>query len=456
MPFTKRVTGPGVTERVNMVSADLGAVAYDPKRKAFAYVFGDNFAERYLRGEWQSPSILMYDKDHNLLGIPTGTTQILESGNRKQALDYAHNAGGISTILPCDIQLLNGRWLMSVMIVGMGGLGDERATQFFESSDLVNWKKTSVSLEHFDSSGRPAGHPGNVMLTHDRQGSWVYIFGTGGLSRNRPIWLWRCAASTFPEGEWEPWGLSGAMWEWGAPNEEFPILDGRYGELSFRFIQGQSVLSFFDVDNYSCAALCQQKPTDAWWRANRVDYARGPEVFQLYGGYICPDSKLNEPNGMKFTVSQWNTGSNDPYHVIAFADTLRAVGPLVDTKPEPEPEPKPRPEKPPTEGDMGPQELYELLLRELSASGSEPIVTPDGEKITLRQAIEQIFWKERGEHGLEGGRPRHPNKGDDQLGHVLNARAEGLFTQTLVVALAEKAGIDAGAIYQQVQESFPK
>jgi len=105
---------------------------------------------------------------------------------------------------------------------------------------------------------------------------------------------------------------------------------------------------------------------------------------------------------------------------------------------------------------MTPQALYELLLRELSASGSEPIVTPDGEKITMRQAIEQIFWKERGDHGLEGGRPRHPNKADDQLGHVLNARAEGLFNQALLVALAEKAGIDAGKLYAQVQEAFPE
>jgi D-arabinan endo alpha-(1,5)-arabinofuranosidase len=450
MSFVTRVTGPGVTERVNMVSADLGVVAYDPKRKAFAYVFGDNFSERYLRGEWQSPSILMYDADHNLLGIPSGTSDIVESGNRRQALDYAHNAGGISTILPCDMMRVRGRWVMSAMIVGMGGLGDEKATQFFESSDLVRWTKVDPSLEH-------PGHPGNVMLTHDEgDDGYVYIFGTGGLARNRPIWLWRCPANTFPGGWWEPWGLTDGQWTWGNPNEHTPILGGRYGELSFRFIQGQSVLSFFDVDNYSCSALTQARPTDDWTRANRIDYARGPEVFQLYGGYICPDSRLNQPNGMKFIVSQWNTQNNDPYHVIAFHDTLQAAGPLVDVKPKPEPEPLPKPKPPPPEeGQMTPQALYELLLRELSASGSEPIVTPDGEKITLRQAVEQIYWKERGDHGLEG-RPRHPNKTDDQLGHVLNARAEGLFTQACVVALAEKAGIDAGKLYAQVQGAFPE
>lgn len=447
MSFVQRITGPGVTERVNMVSADLGCVAYDPKRKAYAYVFGDNFSERYLRGEWQSPSIVMYDADHNLLGIPVRTTDIVSSGNRRQALAYDHNAGGISTILPCDLIRLHNTWYMAAMIVGMGGLGDERATQFFESPDLVKWTKTSVSLEH-------PGHPGNVMLTFDALGDWVYIFGTGGLARNRPIWLWRCKADTFPEGWWEPWGLDNVSWAWGNANEHTPVLPGMYGELSFRFIQGQAVLGFFDVERYCCSALTAQTPTSNWTLANRVDYAHGDQFPQLYGGYICPDSRLNEPDGMKFTVSQWGTAGNDPYHVVAFHDTLHAAGPLVEPKPEPEPEPPPK--QPEDGGQMTPQALYELLLRELSASGSIVIMTPEGEKLTLREAIEEIFWKERGEHGLEGGRPRHPNKSDDQLGHVLNARAEGLFTQACVVALAEKAGIDVGALYAQVQGAFPK
>ena len=103
---------------------------------------------------------------------------------------------------------------------------------------------------------------------------------------------------------------------------------------------------------------------------------------------------------------------------------------------------------------MTPQELYELLLRELSASGSIKITTPEGDNITLRAAIEQIFWKERGGHDMSNGRPRHPGMEDDQLGHVLNARAEGLFTQALVYELAKKAGINVSKLYQQVQEGL--
>ena len=103
---------------------------------------------------------------------------------------------------------------------------------------------------------------------------------------------------------------------------------------------------------------------------------------------------------------------------------------------------------------MTPQELYELLLRELSASGSIKITTPEGENITLREAVEQIFAKERGWYDMSNGRPRHPKDTDDQLGHVLNARAEGLFTQAMVAALAGKAGIDTAKLYARVQESL--
>ena len=103
---------------------------------------------------------------------------------------------------------------------------------------------------------------------------------------------------------------------------------------------------------------------------------------------------------------------------------------------------------------MTPQELYELLLRELSASGSVKITTPEGDNITLREAVEQIYWKERGPHGLEGGRPRHPGKKDDQLGQVLSMRAEGLFTQALVAELARRAGVDVKGIYAAVQRSL--
>lgn len=157
---------------------------------------------------------------------------------------------------------------------------------------------------------------------------------------------------------------------------------------------------------------------------------------------------------MQFLVSQWNTQTNDPYHVVLFEDTLHAVGPLTVPVPEPKPTPPiPVPVPPPTEEPVTPQELYEVLLRELSASGSVMITTPEGDDITLREVVLQIFEKERGWYTLEG-RPRHPRDSDDQLGHVMSNRAEALFTQACVVALADRAGIDTRQLYNQVKGSL--
>jgi hypothetical protein len=100
-----------------------------------------------------------------------------------------------------------------------------------------------------------------------------------------------------------------------------------------------------------------------------------------------------------------------------------------------------------------PQELYEKLLKELSASGSTKITTPEGEQLTLREAVQQIFGKLRTPYTL-GDRPRDPSKADDVYGHVMNARAEGLYTQALIDLLAQKAGVDTQAVYNQVKDSL--
>lgn len=52
------------------------------------------------------------------------------------------------------------------------------------------------------------------------------------------------------------------------------------------------------------------------------------------------------------------------------------------------------------------------------------------------------------------GRPWHPDKADDLLGHVLSMRAEGLVTQAIIVALAEANGIDVQRIYQEVRDAL--
>jgi hypothetical protein len=43
MGFIKPITGVGITTKVAMESADLGAMRWDPQRGAIACMFGDNF-----------------------------------------------------------------------------------------------------------------------------------------------------------------------------------------------------------------------------------------------------------------------------------------------------------------------------------------------------------------------------------------------------------------------------
>jgi Domain of unknown function (DUF4185) len=326
-PPPRDVTGRGITSSVHMELADLGIMRWDPDRNAIAAMFGDNFSFSWGQ-DWQSPSIVMYDRNYNVMGIPETGNRIVMAG-RRQLWDYPHNNSIYSTILPCDFIRVNGIWYVAAMVTQ--GLGNEKWTVFWQSRDLVNWQKTSpyLSLAHRDPAGHFIGHPGNTMLTFDQIGDYVYIFGTGGLARDRGIWMWRNPANQFPHGWWEPWGWDGHRWGWGIPNERSPILDGAYGELSFRYIQGNCVLSYFDARHYRQQARTVKRPEDNWLHgANIVDYAFGWQIPQLYGGYISPLSRLNERDGMHFFVSQWNTHTNNPYRVMLIQNSLSATGPV--------------------------------------------------------------------------------------------------------------------------------
>ncbi|MEI7780579.1 MAG: DUF4185 domain-containing protein [Planctomycetota bacterium] len=301
------VTGVGITTCVGMEYADLGILRWDSDRNALAAMFGDNFSFGWGQ-DWQSPSIVMYDKDFKVLGVPVAGGIAMQP--RRQLWDYPHNNPEYSTILPCDFIKVGGWWWVAAMV--SAGLGNELRTVFWRSRDLVTWEDSGFSVNR-------SVHEGMVMLTFDVVGDFVYIFGTHGLRRDGPIWLWRCPVGQFPQGVWEP------------RNGGQAVVEGRHGELCFRFMQGNAVLSFFDERRYCQSVLTIPSPDGDWSKASQVDYAWGDQTPQLYGGYISPTSRLNEPNGMKFWVSQWVTAGNDPYHVLSIEATLQAMGPLVKT-----------------------------------------------------------------------------------------------------------------------------
>lgn len=100
---------------------------------------------------------------------------------------------------------------------------------------------------------------------------------------------------------------------------------------------------------------------------------------------------------------------------------------------------------------MTPQQLYELLLKELSASGSVPITAPDGRNLTLREAVGEIYQQECSLQNLRGHQ-LDPRMSATQLDHILSARYEGLLSLDLLVAIAEKSSIDVGAVFAATRE----
>jgi len=99
------------------------------------------------------------------------------------------------------------------------------------------------------------------------------------------------------------------------------------------------------------------------------------------------------------------------------------------------------------------QDLFNLIVAELTNPAATPIVGPDGTAQTLRQAIGAIYWKETTLLGLDG-RPVDPTHADDQFGHTLSARAEQLKTQALVCEIATKFGINVQTIFSAAEASF--
>lgn len=307
----KDITGPGITTNVGMEAADLGIVRWDAARQANAVMFGDNFSYVGLSGEWQSPSIVMYDNVFNVLGVPGISSGLLpscrkpniRSGNRSQLWPYNHDVNGpvgtFSTVLPTDfIRLPDGYWYVHVMVTR--GLGNELWTEWQRSKDLVTWEWVSKL--------QPA-QPQRTMLTFELWGeNLVIIYGTGGLARNKPIWGWYCKPEQLTD--WSSW----------VPfNNGNPVLDGAFGELCVRDVDGYAVLSYFDAAHYRMGARVSPNPALPWSMVPENVYTTGQDTPQCYGGYITPDSKRGD---LGFIVSQWNTKTNDPYKAMLFRSSV--------------------------------------------------------------------------------------------------------------------------------------
>jgi hypothetical protein len=195
------------------------------------------------------------------------------------------------------------------------------------------WQTVPGSVRNADYAGgqqsQISGYYDPIPMPESQTG-WVYIVADS-FDRSQPMVLYRVAPENFGDrSRWQGWA-PGPDGGWGKPPK--PLWGDTIGEISFRQIEGKSVLSYFnsstgnmevrvadDPISLSSAPVTTVVQHDEWPEpAESLPSPRDNRLAQPYGGYISPGSTLDE---LRVFVSQWhNTDarSRAPYRVIQFA-----------------------------------------------------------------------------------------------------------------------------------------
>lgn len=311
------LTGPGLTTEWEMEATDLGIPVRTPDGRNL-FVFGDTFEKTIGDPNWRSP-VGLYSTTTNLAGGVKWSGAV-GGDTARQFWDYPHNNPEFSTVLPSDVITIGNRIYLHA-IVNKGGIGNVVRNEIWFSDDNGNtWHDTGARI--------PATFAGGLAqlvgwgLGND---DYVYIYSTG-FQRDKPLILHRVRTANIANtAAWEPWGwTSGGGWRWGQPPT--PILEGKFGEMSFRPLGGKWILTWFNAGDYRMDGLIADTPTSNLYEAKRATFLYGTSwgneddthVAQLYGGYVIPGSTLDD---LHLSVSQWNTtpGANNwPYRVMQF------------------------------------------------------------------------------------------------------------------------------------------
>ena len=328
----KDLTGPGLTDRFGAMCTDLGASVQTADGRLVS-VFGDTFAgNRVGSGDWRSPVILIGtgDATHPIVYETAGGG---DARYARQLWRYQHrNTPGllrrnISTVIPSDLLRLGDTLYLHAMV--NQGFGNVIRTEIWRSDDDgVSWQ----------TMGKPATFPGSLYSgyaqcwtwDYNPDDGWVYVVSTG-FQRNKGLILRRVAPEDIGD------QTRYQSWADGAWGEEAAVITPpgeTWGELSLRRLDcGTWVLGGFLSSAYALGYRTIASPTADLSRVRiqkpvkgcgweNEDHA-GCQVAQLYGGYLLPGSRLDEPGGVGLVVSQWNTSRGWPYQVMQFRVTLR-------------------------------------------------------------------------------------------------------------------------------------
>jgi Domain of unknown function (DUF4185) len=331
------LTGPDLTDRWGVTSADLGASVVAPNGKLVS-VFGDTFSGRRVgEGEWRSPVVLIGtgDADHEIAYERAGGS---DPDYANQLWHYIHDdaasgwrRGGISTVIPSDLLRVEDSIYLHAIV--NRGLGNVVWTEIWRSED------SGVSWTHMGQDAKfPADlHNGFAQCwswDHDPDDGWVYVVATG-FQRDKGIILMRVRPEHIgSRSRYSSWGRDGRRWGWG--ERATPITPGgeKWGELTFRrMAQGKWILGGFLASKYALGYRVVDSPLanmhttpiqtpvigSAWQSDNHVE----SQVAQLYGGYLLPGSRFDIEGGIGLVVSQWNTTTGWPYRAMQFKAALR-------------------------------------------------------------------------------------------------------------------------------------
>lgn len=289
-------------------AADLGEVVEVPGQPGkYLAIFGDSFSGNKVgEGEhYRSVAVpVTFDAD----GRPhfgTPLTGPENSGHELFTMPAEAVKAGISDTLPAGTITLGDKTYM--MVTGTTGNLKPAASWLVEVNGDPGKGWTMVP-----GSYRAAGEAPTQISGYKGTDGKVYI-AADSFDRSRSITMYRADPDkVFNRGTWQPWTGK----DWGNSWEQAtPVTTDRYGELSFREIDGKPVLSGFnrDAQGGRMEVRVGPSPTGIFGNVPTTIVAQngdpvGPKFMpQPYGGYIMPGSTLDD---MKIFVSQWNTAKD--------------------------------------------------------------------------------------------------------------------------------------------------
>ncbi|MGH8792457.1 MAG: DUF4185 domain-containing protein [Stackebrandtia sp.] len=305
------LTGPDLTTRFRMEATDLGVPARTPDGRLL-FVFGDTFESAQVGGGWWRSPVALWSETSDLNAVVTWSGAV--GGDAAQQLwEYDHDNPEFSTVLPSDVITVGNTMYLHVMV--NKDLGNVVWTEIWRSDDSgATWVHTGAKFQ-------PDLHGGLFQLWTWGLGDdgFVYVYSTG-FQRDKPMILHRVPSDRIADpAAYEPWGWLNDAWAWG--NAPTPILDGQFGEMCLRPMEGKWVLTWFNAGDYRIDGIIMDTPTSNLHEAHRRTLLWGTSwgeeddshVAQLYGGYVIPGSTLAD---LHLSVSQWNTDTGWPYRVM--------------------------------------------------------------------------------------------------------------------------------------------